>query len=119
MIELSNIKALAGNHVPKYIYNDHFEPGKTPVYYSGPYWDSNEIVAAMDSFLNGKWITAGEKVYKFENEFSKRFKTKHSLKVDSLRSSLLLISISRTSLLGSLLYSPIKLMISWNTTFSL
>jgi CDP-6-deoxy-D-xylo-4-hexulose-3-dehydrase len=83
MIELSNIKALAGNHVPKYIYNDHFEPGKTPVYYSGPYWDSNEIVAAMDSFLNGKWITAGEKVYKFENEFSKRFKTKHSHMVNS------------------------------------
>jgi CDP-4-dehydro-6-deoxyglucose reductase, E1 len=83
MIELSNIKALAGNHVPKYIYNDHFEPGKTPVYYSGPYWDSNEIVAAMDSFLNGKWITAGEKVYKFENEFSKRFKTKYSHMVNS------------------------------------
>jgi CDP-6-deoxy-D-xylo-4-hexulose-3-dehydrase len=91
MIELSNIQALAGNHVPKYIYNDHFEPGKTPVYYSGPYWDSKEIVAAMDSFLNGKWITAGEKVHKFESQFGKRFKTKHSHMVNSGSSANLIL----------------------------
>jgi CDP-4-dehydro-6-deoxyglucose reductase, E1 len=83
MIELSNIQALAGNHVPKYIYNDHFEPGKTPVYYSGPYWDSNEIVAAMDAFLNGKWIVAGEKVHKFENRFAKKFNQKYAHMVNS------------------------------------
>jgi CDP-6-deoxy-D-xylo-4-hexulose-3-dehydrase len=83
MIELSNIQALAGNHVPKYIYNDHFEPGKTPVYYSGPYWDSREIVAAMDSFLNGKWIVAGEKVHKFESQFGKKFNQKYSQMVNS------------------------------------
>jgi len=83
MIELSNIQALAGNHVPKYIYNDHFEPGKTPVYYSGPYWDSNEIVAAMDAFLNGKWIVAGEKVHKFESRFAKKFNQKHAHMVNS------------------------------------
>jgi CDP-6-deoxy-D-xylo-4-hexulose-3-dehydrase len=91
MIELSNIQALAGNHVPKYIYNDHFEPGNTPVYYSGPYWDSREIVAAMDSFLNGKWITAGEKVHKFESQFGKRFKTKHSHMVNSGSSANLIL----------------------------
>ena len=83
MIELSNIQALAGNHVPKYIYNDHFEPGKTPVYYSGPYCDSNEIVAAMDAFLNGKWIVAGEKVHKFESRFAKKFNQKHAHMVNS------------------------------------
>jgi len=83
MVELSNIQALAGNHVPKYIYNDHFEPGKTPVYYSGPYWDSNEIVAAMDAFLNGKWIVAGEKVHKFESKFAKKFNQKYAHMVNS------------------------------------
>ena len=93
MIELSNIQALVGNHVQKYIYNDHFEPGKTPVYYSGPYWDDRETVAAIDAFLNGKWITAGEKVYKFENEFGKRFNTKYSHMVNSGSSAnLILIS---------------------------
>jgi CDP-4-dehydro-6-deoxyglucose reductase, E1 len=83
MVELSNIQALAGNHVPKYIYNDHFEPGNTPVYYSGPYWDSNEIVAAMDAFLNGKWIVAGEKVHKFESKFAKKFNQKYAHMVNS------------------------------------
>lgn len=93
MIELSNIQALAGNHVPKYIYNDHFEPGKTPVYYSGPYWDSNEIVAAMDAFLNGKWIVAGEKVHKFESKFAKKFNQKYAHMVNSGSSAnLVLIS---------------------------
>ena len=67
-----------------YIYNSKiFEPGKTPIYYSGPYWDNKETEAAIDTFLNGKWITAGEKVYKFEKEFSKKFNTKHSHMVNS------------------------------------
>ena len=84
MIELSNIKNLVGNHVSPYIYNSKvFEPGKTPIYYSGPYWDNKEIEAAIDTFLNGKWITAGEKVYKFENAFSKKFNVKHSHMVNS------------------------------------
>lgn len=84
MILKENIQSLVGNHVAPYIYNaKNFEPGKTPIYYSGPYWDNKEIEAAMDSFLNGKWITAGEKVYKFENAFSKKFKTRHSHMVNS------------------------------------
>ena len=83
MIELSNIQALAGNHVPKYIYNEHFEPGVTPVYYSGPYWDSREIVAAMDAFLNGKWIVSGEKVNRFEMKFGRKFGQKYCHMVNS------------------------------------
>ena len=67
MISQDNIKSLVGNHVAPYIYNaNHFEAGKTPIYYSGPYWDNREIEAAIDSFLNGKWITSGEKVFMFE-----------------------------------------------------
>jgi CDP-6-deoxy-D-xylo-4-hexulose-3-dehydrase len=84
MIKLENIQSLVGNHVAPYIYNEkNFEPGKTPIYYSGPYWDNREIEAAIDSFLNGKWITAGEKVHKFEHSFSKKFKTRHSHMVNS------------------------------------
>jgi CDP-6-deoxy-D-xylo-4-hexulose-3-dehydrase len=84
MIPKINIQELVGNHVSPYIYNSKtFEPGKTPIYYSGPYWDNKETEAAIDTFLNGKWITAGEKVYKFEKEFSKKFNTKHSHMVNS------------------------------------
>jgi CDP-6-deoxy-D-xylo-4-hexulose-3-dehydrase len=83
-IDINSITNLLGNHVAPYIYNSkNFEPGKTPIYYSGPYWDINEIKAAIDTFLNGKWITAGERVYKFENAFSKRFGVKHSHMVNS------------------------------------
>lgn len=84
MILKDNISSLVGNHVAPYIYNaNNFEPGKTFIYYSGPYWDNRETEAAIDSFLNGKWITAGERVYKFENAFSKRFNTKYSHMVNS------------------------------------
>jgi len=84
MIDLSNIRGLVGNHVAPYIYNaKSFEAGKTPIYYSGPYWDNREIEAAIDTFLNGKWITAGERVYKFENLFSTRVNVKHSHMVNS------------------------------------
>ena len=84
MIPKINIQELVGNHVSPYIYNSKtFEAGKTPIYYSGPYWDNKETEAAIDTFLNGKWITAGEKVYKFEKEFSKKFNTKHSHMVNS------------------------------------
>jgi len=84
MIKLENIQSLVGNHVSPYIYNaKEFKPGTTPIYYSGPYWDNKETEAAIDSFLNGKWVTAGEKVHKFENAFSKRFNTKYSHMVNS------------------------------------
>lgn len=84
MIELNDIKKLIEGKTPPYVYNSKsFEAGKTPIYYSGPYWDDKEIAAAIDTFLNGKWITAGERVYKFENAFSKRFGVKHSHMVNS------------------------------------
>ncbi len=84
MIQKHSIQNLVGNHVAPYIYNSKtFTAGKTPIYYSGPYWDHRETEAAIDTFLNGKWITAGERVYKFELEFSKRFNVKHSHMVNS------------------------------------
>ena len=84
MIQKENIQTLIGNHVSPYIYNSkEFVPGVTPIYYSGPYWDNRETEAAIESFLNGKWITAGEKVHKFESMFSKKFNVKYSHMVNS------------------------------------
>lgn len=84
MINLENIQSLVGNHVSPYMYNSkEFDPNKTPVYYSGMYWDKSEIEAAIDTFLNGKWVTAGEKVHKFEHAFSKKFNVKYSHMVNS------------------------------------
>ena len=73
MILKDDIATLVGNHVSPYIYNaKEFKPGETPIYYSGPYWDNRETEAAINTFLNGKWITTGESVFKFERKFGKQ-----------------------------------------------
>lgn len=60
-----------------------FVPGKSNVYYSGPYWDDLEIREVIYSILKGKWLSSGEKVNKFEIEFSKKFNFKYSVMVNS------------------------------------
>ena len=62
---------------------NNFQPGVDPVYYSGPYWDGREVEAAIDTLIDGKWLTSGEKVMKFERRFSKRFNFKDSVMVNS------------------------------------
>ena len=84
MILQNEIKSLIGNHVAPYIYNSkEFKAGTTPIYDSGPYWDNKEIEAAVNTFLNGKWITAGEEVWKFERKFGKKFNSKFNQMVNS------------------------------------
>lgn len=92
MIELEKIKETIGNHVSSYVYNSsNFIEGVTPIYYSGPYWDEKESIAAVNSFLNGNWITAGENVAKFEKSFSHRFNVKYSHMVNSGSSANLIL----------------------------
>lgn len=84
MISKEKINNLTNNHIAPYIYNSkEFIPGITPIYYSGPYWDNKETEAAIYAFLNGKWITTGENVFKFERLFGKRFNSKYNLMVNS------------------------------------
>ena len=60
-----------------------FVEGKNSVYYSGPYWDDSEARELIHSIMKGKWLSSGEKVNKFEREFSRMFKFKHSVMVNS------------------------------------
>lgn len=84
MIKEINIQSLVGNHSAPYLYNSgNFKPGETVIPYSGPYWDNKESEAAINTFLNGSWISAGAQAYAFEQAFSKKFNTKHSLMVNS------------------------------------
>ena len=85
-IESGLFERLAGNNAgPQYLYNhvDEFIPGTTPVYYSGPYWDEEELTVAVECLLTGKWVSSGEHVHKFERAFSKRFNQLHSVMVNS------------------------------------
>jgi CDP-6-deoxy-D-xylo-4-hexulose-3-dehydrase len=63
--------------------SDKFTPREDTVYYSGPYWSSDEIVAAFKSLLDGKWLSSGEQVMKFERAFSKKFAFDESVMVNS------------------------------------
>jgi len=70
----------------RFLYNlntEEFDPEKSSVYYSGPYWDDDEVVALFNTVLSGKWLTSGEKVNKFEREFSKMFRHESSVMVNS------------------------------------
>ncbi|CAB4133354.1 WecE Predicted pyridoxal phosphate-dependent enzyme apparently involved in regulation of cell wall biogenesis [uncultured Caudovirales phage] len=77
------IKTLSENVKPKYVKNyDNYQHGEF-VQYSGQLWDDKEIYAAIDTLLNGAWVTAGEKVARFQHMFSRRFNVKHSHMVNS------------------------------------
>lgn len=71
-----------GESLFPYIANENWKPGN-PVYYSGPYWDNKEPIAAITSLLEGKWLPSGERVLKFERAFSKKFGFKDSVMVNS------------------------------------
>jgi len=67
----------------KYVKNyDNYVDGEF-VQYSGQLWDHQEIAAAINTLLYGKWIVAGEKVAQFQIKFSKRFNVNHSHMVNS------------------------------------
>lgn len=67
--------------VPQFCHN--LKSNKSTVYYGGPLYDDDELVEAIDTFLFGKWLASGDKVAKFENEFSKVINLKYSLMVNS------------------------------------
>lgn len=71
--------------VLKYVYNNNkrFVPGVTPIYYSGPYWEEQEVVEAIKSLLIGDWLSSGEKVKTFENVFSRKINQKFGVMVNS------------------------------------
>jgi CDP-6-deoxy-D-xylo-4-hexulose-3-dehydrase len=70
--------------LPPWAYNcNDFKRGETPVYYSGPFFDSQEIKAALKSFLMGKWLVTGEEVAKFQWKFGRKFGVDHAHMVNS------------------------------------
>lgn len=77
--------------LPKFCHN--LNAPKEKVYYSGAYFDENELSAAIDTLLFGKWSSSGETCAQFEREFSKYINQKYSFFCNSGSSAnLLLIS---------------------------
>tara|TARA_R100000808_G_scaffold12465_1_gene31018 strand:+ start:3504 stop:4811 length:1308 start_codon:yes stop_codon:yes gene_type:complete len=78
------ISQLTSEITPPYLHNKkEFTPGRSPIYYSGPYWDESEVETILNSVLAGKWLSSGEAVHRFEIQFSKKFKQAQSVMVNS------------------------------------
>ena len=91
------LSSLEEDNILKYAYNQKCE---TPVYYSGPVWDKEELVAAISSLVGGLWLASGEQVSKFEKRFSKEIRMKHSLMVNSGSSANLVLLAAAKSIFG-------------------
>ena len=83
--------------IPDY---SEFAPGKTSVLYSGPFWNQGEINAAIRALTEGKWLTAGEEVAKFQRQFAKRFNVEHAHMVNSGSSANLVMIAALKKALG-------------------
>jgi CDP-6-deoxy-D-xylo-4-hexulose-3-dehydrase len=80
---LQDLREYLKDNKPKYFYTGSNIPGESTILYSGPFWDENEIVAAVESLTTGKWLATGEKVFKFERQFAKKFGVKYAQMVNS------------------------------------
>lgn len=79
--------------------NKTWVPGKDLIHYSGPYFSSEEYVAAIESLLQG-WLVMGVKSNKFESSFPKYLGKKHGILTNSGSSANLLMMASLTSKRG-------------------
>ena len=81
------LETLKRNGEPLYPYlanmSKKFDAEKDTVYYSGPYWGEEEVAVAIESLLSGNWLSAGEKVNRFERGFSRMFNFTDSVMVNS------------------------------------
>tara|TARA_R110002012_G_scaffold178200_1_gene343184 strand:+ start:7599 stop:8918 length:1320 start_codon:yes stop_codon:yes gene_type:complete len=81
---LETVKDFVNNKEKKW------EAGKDMVNYAGPYFDSSEITAAVESLLDG-WLVMGYKCMKFEKLFPKQFNKEYGVLTNSGSSSNLLM----------------------------
>ncbi len=80
---IQSAKEIDDNIFPFIANKKDFISGKDNVYYSGPYWDDMEAQELIYAVLKGKWLSSGEKVNKFEREFSNKFGFQYSVMVNS------------------------------------
>ena len=80
---IQSSKEIDDNIFPFIANKKDFIEGIDSVYYSGPYWNDLEARELIYAVLKGKWLSSGEKVNKFEKEFSNKFGFGYSVMVNS------------------------------------
>lgn len=89
--------------VDKFIKEKHskktWKEGEDWVQYAGPYFSSEEYIAAVKTLL-GEWLVLGAEAAKFEHKFPKLLGKKHGLLANSGSSANLLMMLAMTSKRG-------------------
>lgn len=100
---MNNLKQQILELVKTYISEKHkdksWTAGEDWVQYAGPYFSSDEYVAAVESLLS-EWLVLGADAIKFERTFPKRFGKKYGLLTNSGSSANLLMMLAMTSKRG-------------------
>jgi CDP-6-deoxy-D-xylo-4-hexulose-3-dehydrase len=73
--------------------------GKDMVHYAGPYFDHQEIQAAVETLLKG-WLVMGDHAQRFERVFPREFGREHGILTNSGSSANLLMMAALTSKRG-------------------
>jgi len=94
--KLEKILDLVKEYITEKRDNESWHPGKDWVAYSGPVFDSDEYVAAIDSLLQ-EWLIFGEKGRDFELAFPEKLGKKHGVLTNSGSSANLLMVSSLKS----------------------
>jgi CDP-6-deoxy-D-xylo-4-hexulose-3-dehydrase len=110
MNKKENILKLIEEYVNENLLNKKWEAGKDFIGYAGPYFDSSEFVAAVDSLLGG-WLAMGEVGLKFERRFPKFFGKEYGILTNSGSSSNLLMMTALTSRRGHNLPKGTKVLV--------
>ena len=93
MITKEDILKLVSTYVEEQKQNKKWVPGQDWIQYSGPYFDSKEYTAAIESLLNG-WFILAEKGRQFEQKFAPLLGKKDGILVNSGSSAnLLMVSL--------------------------
>ncbi len=85
--------------IPPYI-KANVVPGKDQIFYAGPVWNNEEVEAGCTALREGKWISSGEQVQRFERLFSSYFNHKSSLMVNSGSSANLIMLTTAKKFFG-------------------
>jgi CDP-6-deoxy-D-xylo-4-hexulose-3-dehydrase len=92
---IADFRVLLEKHsitAPAFAYGGRtFNPAKPQCLYSGPVYDTEELVAATSALVEGKWSVAGEHVHRFEGMFSRYLGVSDSVMVNSGSSANLLL----------------------------
>ena len=100
----SDLRDLLRQHdieAPRFAYGHRaFDRSKPKLYYSGPFFDQAELIAAIGSLVEGYWSVAGENVNRFEREFGAYIHQKHNVMVNSGSSADLLMIAAAKKVFG-------------------